>query len=74
MLSLPLWVFRLLMLAWSLWLASRLLRWLRWGFDAFREGGLWRKAPQRVPRELPDPDPASAPSAGGQGGQGPSSP
>ncbi len=30
LLWLPLWVWRLLMLLWSLWLAARLLRWLPW--------------------------------------------
>ncbi|WP_207146264.1 hypothetical protein [Chromatium okenii] len=32
--SLPLWVYRALMLAWALWLAVRLLNWLRWGWNA----------------------------------------
>jgi hypothetical protein len=40
--SAPLWLFRVLMLLWSLWLASRLLRWLRWAFDCMKHGGLWR--------------------------------
>ena len=42
--SVPLWVYRLLMLAWALWLANSLLNWLRWGWDCFSTGGLWRKA------------------------------
>jgi len=40
--SVPLWLFRVLMLLWSLWLASRLLSWLRWAFACFKHGGLWR--------------------------------
>ena len=32
-LSLPLWTWRILMLAWSLWLASRVLRWVPWGWQ-----------------------------------------
>ncbi len=41
--SLPLLVFRILMLLWALWLAYSLLKWLRWGWDCFGEGGLWRR-------------------------------
>jgi hypothetical protein len=40
--SAPLWLYRVLMLLWSLWLASRLLRWLRWAFACMKHGGLWR--------------------------------
>ena len=41
--SLPLLVFRVLMLLWALWLAYALLKWLRWGWDCFGSGGMWRK-------------------------------
>ncbi len=41
--SLPLWVYRLLMLAWALWLAFALLRWLRWGWGCFSHDGVWRQ-------------------------------
>lgn len=40
--SVPLWVFRVIMFAWSLWLAVSVVRWTRWGFAAFRKGGMWR--------------------------------
>jgi hypothetical protein len=40
--SVPLLVYRLVMLAWALWLARALVRWLRWGWDCFSEQGLWR--------------------------------
>ena len=40
--SVPLMVYRLAMLAWALWLAQALLRWLRWGWECFSAGGLWR--------------------------------
>ena len=40
--STPLFVFRLLMLAWAVWLACALIAWLRWGFDSLTEGGAWR--------------------------------
>jgi len=45
--SLPLWVYKSLMLLWALWLAASLLRWLRWGFHSFSAGGSWRSAPAR---------------------------
>ena len=41
-LSVPLLVYRLLMLLWSLWLAFALLRWLKWGWQAYSTHGLWR--------------------------------
>lgn len=41
-LSVPLWVYRLLMLSWALWLAFALLGWLRWGWSCFAYQGLWR--------------------------------
>lgn len=41
-LSMPLWVYRLLMLAWALWLALTLLGVLRWAWAHFSEGGVWR--------------------------------
>ena len=47
-LSTPLFVYRLLMLAWALWLAQALLRWLRWGWDSFGAGGYWH--PLRRPK------------------------
>ena len=47
--SVPLMAWRLLMLAWALWLARALLRWLRWGWRAFSVDGLWRSAPPPPP-------------------------
>ena len=46
-LSAPLLAYRLLMLAWALWLAFALLRWLRWGWNAMNQGGLWHKVPPK---------------------------
>jgi hypothetical protein len=51
-LSVPLLVYRLSMLAWALWLAQALLRWLRWGWECFTHGELWR--PLRRTRESSD--------------------
>jgi hypothetical protein len=42
LLSVPLFVYRLAMLAWALWLALSLVRWLRWAWACFSEGELWR--------------------------------
>lgn len=42
MLSVPTMVYRLLMLAWALWLAFSLLRWLKWGWQQYSINGLWR--------------------------------
>lgn len=42
--SVPLMVYRLAMLAWAVWAAVALVsRWLPWGWEAFGEGGLWRR-------------------------------
>ncbi|MGN6519442.1 MAG: hypothetical protein ACTHK2_08475 [Dokdonella sp.] len=46
--SLPLWVHKIAMLAWALWLASALVGWLRRGFEAWSRGGYWRRAPRPV--------------------------
>ncbi len=52
-LSLPLLAYRLLMLAWALWLAFALLRWLRWGWDCFTRGGMWRRLERRPKSDKP---------------------
>ncbi len=44
--SVPMWVYRGLMLAWALWLAYALLRWLKWGWGCFSAGGYWRPKPK----------------------------
>lgn len=41
-LSLPLWVYRLAILAWALWLAFASLRWARWAYAQLTPGGAWR--------------------------------
>jgi len=40
--SVSMWFYRLLMLAWALWLAYSLLGWLRWGWTCYATNGLWR--------------------------------
>jgi hypothetical protein len=54
-LSVPLWVYRVLMLLWALWLANALLSWLRWGWTQFSSGGLWRKPAPRQAGTTPAP-------------------
>jgi hypothetical protein len=39
--SLPQWIYHVLMLAWSLWLAFSLVSWLRWGWRCFSKERLW---------------------------------
>ncbi|OUR64683.1 hypothetical protein A9Q79_05120 [Methylophaga sp. 42_25_T18] len=41
--SVPLFIYRALMLLWSLWLAFALLGWLRWGWQCFSRDGIWRQ-------------------------------
>jgi hypothetical protein len=41
--SISVWFYRLLMLFWALWLATALLRWLKWGWHQFTQGGGWKR-------------------------------
>ncbi len=41
--SAPLWVYRLLMLAWALWMATALVRWMRIAWAACKANGIWRR-------------------------------
>lgn len=42
--SLPMWVYRAVMLMWSLWLVFSLLAWCRWGWQSFNAGEPWRSS------------------------------
>ena len=73
--SAPMLIYRGAMLAWALWLALSVVRWLRWGFDAFSGGGMWKKPPPPLPppqtphRTLPPPyGPPMGPPPGPPGG------
>lgn len=46
--SVPLWVYRGLMLGWSLWVAVAMLSWLPWAWRAYSAGGYWRTAPRKL--------------------------
>jgi hypothetical protein len=59
-LSVPMLVYRLAMLAWALWIALSVVAWLKWGFRAFVTGGGWQKPPA-------PPAPASPPPAPREG-------
>ena len=48
MLSVPVWTYRIVMLVWSLWLAMRSVEWAKLGWNAYREGGMWKSAPPSV--------------------------
>jgi hypothetical protein len=48
--SVPLMVYRVLMLMWSLWLAVSLLNWLKWGWECFATETLWKKS---LPKKKP---------------------
>ncbi len=55
-LSVSIWVYRALMLAWALWLARSVLRWIPWASRQLGNGGFWRGAP---PQASPPPLPGS---------------
>jgi hypothetical protein len=40
--SVPMWVYKVLILAWALWLSFALLRWLPWVWRSFSRDGFWR--------------------------------
>lgn len=44
-LSVPIWTYRVLMLAWAMWLAMSLLKWIKWGWQALSGDEFWRKKP-----------------------------
>lgn len=82
--SAPMLVYRVAMLAWALWLALSVVGWLRWAFRAFGTGGFWRRppprpappmSPHRVPAypmyPAPFSPPAAPPAAPEGGGGGP---
>jgi hypothetical protein len=54
-LSLPLWVYKALMLGWALWLASFLLGFVRFAWESFTAGGVWKRSPR--PMASPPPLP-----------------
>ncbi len=55
--SVPMLVYRAAMLAWSLWMAIRLLQWLKFGWNAFSAGGLWKQTVRPPPFAAKQPAP-----------------
>jgi len=39
--SVPLWAYKLVILAWALWLSISIPRWIRWAWSEYSKGGLW---------------------------------
>ena len=54
--TVSIWYYRFFMLAWALWLAAALIRWLTWGWEQFSSGGYW-KAIKKKPRDYRKPPP-----------------
>ena len=62
-LSVSIWWYRFLMLLWALWLATSLIRWLRWAWQQFSSGACFRK--MLNPRSKGSSPPPLAPPAPG---------
>jgi hypothetical protein len=68
--SVSIWVYRGLMLAWSVWLALTLLRMAKWAWQQYAAGGLWARPPAAEPatgETRPAEVPADAPEPGNAG-------
>ena len=61
--SVPLWVYKVAMLAWAIWLANAVIGWLRFGFAAWTRDGYWRAPAPKPVVEVPaaSPPPVSRP-------------
>jgi len=62
LISLPVLAYRILMLAWSMWMAFALIRWLKWGWGCFSAGRLWMPMRGATDKQAGDPgsDPGTA--------------
>jgi hypothetical protein len=47
--SLPMWVYRVAMLAWATWLAIATVGWARWGWVCFTRFALWKEIQRKAP-------------------------
>ena len=52
--SVPLWVYRLTMLLWSLWLVFALLNWTKWGWQCLSTGKFWDNSPRSKKAQAPE--------------------
>jgi len=48
MITVPVMSYRILMLLWSIWLAFALIKWLRWSWTCYTQGGYWKSKPAKV--------------------------
>jgi hypothetical protein len=48
--TVPLIIYRVLMLIWAIWLAFALLKWLRWGWECYSTHGYWREIAAKLPK------------------------
>jgi hypothetical protein len=46
--TVPMWIYKTLILAWALWLSFALVRWLPWVWKCFSSDGLWRSQKDAV--------------------------
>jgi len=61
--SVPVLTYRVLMLAWSMWMAFALINWLKWGWGCFSKDKLWipgKKAVKKTPGANEDSPPAAS--------------
>lgn len=49
----PLWIYRGLILLWSLWLSTQLIKWTKWGWQAFSSTTLWKSKPIKADKAMP---------------------
>jgi hypothetical protein len=49
--SVPVLAYRILMLAWSMWMAFALINWLKWGWECFSKGRLWMPAKKAATKQ-----------------------
>ena len=72
--SVPLLFYRLLMLAWALWLAFSLLAWVKWAWEAFSHRGRWVEIKMQLPGRRPSKKQTAARPETGSGRGRPRSP
>ncbi|MCW8931214.1 MAG: hypothetical protein OQL19_13355 [Gammaproteobacteria bacterium] len=48
MISVPVYIYRLIMLVWSIWLAFAVIKWAQWGWMAFSHEEYWKSLPKKI--------------------------
>jgi hypothetical protein len=54
--SIPMYVYRLAMLAWALWISFTLINLLKWGWKSYTEPVIWHKIPRKNKTKTPQED------------------